>query len=198
MARIEPLSPDQLSQPLQAELAAAEALMGFTPNDLLIMARWPALLDAAKPLVTLLYGPGEIDPTLKRLVATVVSGAAGCRYCQAHTAHGAVKMLGADPARISEVWNFRSSPLFTDAERAALELALAAGQQPNAATDQHFVELRKHFTERGIMEIVGLIALFGFLNRWNDTLATPLEAAPLGFALQTLRPEDWESGKHAL
>lgn len=197
MARIEPLSPDQLSEPLQAELASAEALMGFAPNDLLIMARWPALLDAAKPLVTLLYGPGEIDPTLKRLVATVVSGAAGCRYCQAHTAHGAVKMLGTEPARIREVWSFRSSPLFTDAERAALELAQAAGQQPNAATDQHFVELRKHFTERGILEIVGLIALFGFLNRWNDTLATPLEAAPLGFALQNLRPQDWEPGKHA-
>jgi hypothetical protein len=33
-----------------------------------------------------------------------------------------------------------------------------------------------------VVEIVGVIAMFGFLNRWNDTLATPLEDEPLEFA----------------
>ena len=70
------------------------------------------------------------------------------------------------------------SPLYSAAERAALDLAVAAGAVPNAATDQMFLELRKHWTEEQIVEIVGVIAVFGF-NRWNDTLATPLEDEPI-------------------
>jgi AhpD family alkylhydroperoxidase len=117
--------------------------MGFTPNDVLTMARWPPLLDAMQRLVQVIYQPGELDPLLKRMIATVVSGAAGCRYCQAHTAHGAVKMAGADAAKIAAVWSYQTNENFTEAERAALDLALAAGQQPNAVTDDHFRVLEK-------------------------------------------------------
>ena len=38
--------------------------------------------------------------------------------------------------------------------------------------------LRAHYTEEQVLEIVAVIALFGFLNRWNDTLKTDIEAAP--------------------
>ena len=143
-----------------------------------------------------IYKPGELPRSLKGLMATVVSGTAGCRYCQAHTALGAMQGADASAEKVAAVWQFRESPLFTVAERAALEFALAAGQQPNGVTDEHFARLREHYSERAILEMVGLIALFGFLNRWNDTVATPLEAAPLEFAQRTLRPVDWTPGKH--
>jgi uncharacterized peroxidase-related enzyme len=197
MTRIAPLPPEQLPSDVQQGLAFAEQLMGFKPNDVLVMARWPALLTAMKQLVDVVYAPGQVDAVLKRMVATVVSGAAGCRYCQAHTAHGAVKMLGADAQKIAAVWQYPSSPLFSDAERAALDLALAAGVQPNATTDLHFERLREHFSERQIVELMGVIGLFGFLNRWNDTLATTLEAAPLAYAQSAISPAHWTAGKHA-
>jgi len=171
--------------------------MGFTANDVLAMARWPELLEAMKQLVDVVYKPGELDDVLKRMIGTIISGASGCRYCQAHTAHGAAKMVGGDAAKIAAVWDYQTSDLFTDAERAALDLALAAGQQPNAATDEHFVQLEQHFSTRQIMEIMGVIGLFGFLNRWNDTLATQLEDAPLDFASENLKAKDWEAGKHS-
>lgn len=196
MTRITPLTIDQLPQATRDSLSYAEELMGFTPNDVLTMAHWPELLAAMQQLVAVIYKAGALDGTLKRMIATIVSGASGCRYCQAHTAHGAVKMTGADGDKIAAVWTYQSDDRFSQAERAALNLALAAGQQPNAATDDHFRELEKHFSQRQIMEIMGVIGLFGFLNRWNDTLATELEEAPLGFAEQVLRPEDWEAGKH--
>ena len=63
----------------------------------------------------------------------------------------------------------------TAAERAALNLALAAGGCPPSVTDAHFDELKKHFSEDAIIEMVSVIAFFGWLNRWNDTLATQLE-----------------------
>ena len=196
MTRIEPLAVNELPEATRAGLAYSEQLMGFAPNDVLTMARWPEFLAATKQLVAVVYGPGELDPVLKRLIATIVSGAAGCRYCQAHTAHGAVKMAGADAAKIAAAWEFATNSRFSDAERAALDLALAAGQQPNAASDAHFAALRQYFSERQIMEIMGMIALFGFLNRWNDTLATELEQVPLAFARATLRPADWQPGHH--
>ncbi len=160
----------------------AAELMGFTANDALAMAHWPELLGAFGGLVDTIYASTVIDPVLKRLVAMMASAAAGCRYCQAHTAHGAVRMAGGDAAKVAAVWEYRTSALFNEAERAALDLAFAAGQQPNAATDAHFAALRTHYDARQITEIVAVISLFGFLNRWNTTLDTELEEAPRAFA----------------
>jgi alkylhydroperoxidase family enzyme len=84
----------------------------------------------------------------------------------------------------------------SDAERAALGLAFAAGQVPNAATDAHFEALRAHYDEREIVEIVAVISVFGFLNRWNDTMATTLESAPMHFAADQLASQGWVAGKH--
>ena len=180
-ARIEPLSVESLPPELQETLGYAESLMGFTPNDVLTMARWPAWLEALRQLVDVVYAPGALDGGLKRLVATVCSQAAGCRYCQAHTAHGAVVLAGVSADKVERVWAFESDPLFDAGERAALAFAVASGSQPNAVTDAHFEALRLHFSEDAIMELMGVVSLFGLLNRWNTTLATPLEAAPAAY-----------------
>lgn len=190
------MAAEDLPDETRESLAYAEEIMGFAPNDVLTMAHWPELLDAMERLVAVIYRPGELDPVLKRLIATITSGAAGCRYCQAHTAHGAAKMVGGDADKIASVWEYQTNPLFSDAERAALDLALAAGTQPNAATDDHFRALEQHFSRQQIMEIMGVIGLFGFLNRWNDTLATELEDKPLSFAAETYSSDVWEPGRH--
>ncbi|WP_432201078.1 carboxymuconolactone decarboxylase family protein [Erythrobacter sp. W53] len=197
MSRITPVPLSELPDATRKSLAYAEEIMGFTPNDVLTMAHWPELLGAMEQLVAVIYKPGALDPVLKRLIATITSGAAGCRYCQAHTAHGAAKMAGGDAEKIAAVWEYQTSDLFSDAERAALDLALAAGTQPNAATDEHFRALEQHFSRQQIMEIMGVISLFGFLNRWNDTLATELEDKPLEFASETYSSDVWEAGRHA-
>ena len=196
MSRIAPMAVEDLPPEIQNPLSYAQETMGFAPNDVLTMAHWPELLYAMERLVQVIYKPGALDPVLKRLIATITSGASGCRYCQAHTAHGAVQMAGADQEKVAKVWEYQSDPAFSAAERAALDLALAAGTQPNAATDEHFRELEKHFSKQHIMEIMGVIGLFGFLNRWNDTLATELEDKPLNFATATFSGDVWEPGRH--
>ena len=60
-----------------------------------------------------------------------------------------------------------------------------------------FALLKKHWTEEQIVEIVGVIAVFGFLNRWNDTMATPLEDEPIEVGEKFLAPRGWSAGKHA-
>ena len=62
------------------------------------------------------------------------------------------------------MWDFEKSALFSDAERAALRLALHASMIPNEASAEHFSDLKKHFNEEQIVEIVASIALFGYLK----------------------------------
>lgn len=114
----------------------------------------------------------------------------------AHTA-GAALRLGIADKKLESVWEFRTSPLFTEAERVALELAIAGASQPNAVTDELFEKLKQHWTESQIVEIVGVIALFGFLNRFNDTMATPLEAEPIEVGEKHLAKSGWSVGRHS-
>ena len=195
MPRIEPLPRESLPQ-YEDTFRAVEAALGVLPNSTLTMARRPELLEAFARLNAVVMADGTIGGVLKQLVATVVSAAAGCAYCQAHTAHVAERR-GADARKLAAVWEFESDPVFSAAERAALRVARGAGFVPNAVTDGDMAELRRHFDDDQVVEIVAVIANFGFLNRWNDTMATPLEEEPLAVGAQFLAPHGWQAGKHA-
>ena len=77
-----------------------------------------------------------------------------------------------------------------------MRLAYKASLLPNEASDEDFAELAKHFDEGQVVEIVASVALFGFLNRWNDTMSTELETLPKQVAERALQDTDWEVGKH--
>jgi len=192
MARINPLAREDVPAELKPIFEYSDQLMGFTPNDVLTMARWPALLQGLIPMATVAYGPGEVSDELKRLVGFIASTAAGCRYCQAHTLHGAGE-TGTSGAKLAAAWEFETSELYNEAERAALRVARGGGSQPNGVTDEDFATLEKHFSEQQILEIVAVIAFFGFLNRWNETLATSLEAEPEQLAAATLGGQGWKA-----
>ncbi len=194
--RLAPLRPSETPE-LKAEFEAAEKRMGFIPNSFLIMARKPKMVKAFQQMSAAVWDPAsEVPLGFKRLLAHVASRSAGCQYCIAHTGEGAIK-LGIEERKLDAVWSYRTSPLFTEAERSALDVAVAAGCVPNAVTDEMFAELRKHWTEGQIVEIVALISIFGFLNRWNDTMATPLEDEPAHFGEAHLVKHGWSIGKHA-
>jgi uncharacterized peroxidase-related enzyme len=169
--------------------------MSFVPNSLFTMARRPEILAAFSELITRIWRTGTVPVGLKPLIAIVASTAAGCRYCQAHETVDA-KMRGVDEAKIAEIWNFEGSDLYTDAERAALRFARDASVIPNEVTPELFEELRRHWDEGEIVEMLAVIGLFGFLNRWNDSMATDLEEIPAASAGRTIGPHGWEPGKH--
>ena len=86
--------------------------------------------------------------------------------------------------------------MFSEKERAALRVAVHAAMAPNTVEAKHMNGLSKHFSERQVIEVVAVISLFGFLNRWNDTMATTLESAPKNFAADQLASRGWAAGKH--
>jgi len=193
--RIAPLPPAHTPE-LAGELESMRRNLGFIPNSVLIMQRRPRMAKALAQMTAAVWDPdGAVDRGFKRLIAHVASRTAGCRYCMAHTAGGALHFGVADE-KLAAVWDYAVSPLFSAAERAALDFAVAAASVPNAVTDDTFAELRRHWSEDEIIEIVGVIALFGFLNRWNDTLATPLEDEPIAVGEKYLAAHGWNPGKH--
>ena len=180
MSRVPPVAPSTILE-LAPLLEQAERAMGYLPNDVLSLCHWPELLQSLGGLVHTVLQTGEVHPTLKRLIGIISSRTQGCTYCTAHSSYGA-NQLGVDAEKIAAVFEFETSPLFTDAERAVLRVAWHGALQPNAVTDEDFEALKAHFSDREIVEIVAVLSLYGFLNRWNGTLNTELETLPAAFA----------------
>lgn len=198
MPRLQPLSPDTTPE-LKSHFDFFLGTLGFTPNSVLTMQRKPRLVQAFAQLNAAVMDPaGEVDLGLRRLIGHLASKASGCLYCQAHTLLGA-QNFGVSEEKLAAVWVYASSPLYSPAERAALDFALAAASQPNAVTDEIFAELQRHWSEAQIVEILGVVAMFGFLNRWNDSMATSLEPVPDAVAARATQAAGvpaWDAGKH--
>jgi uncharacterized peroxidase-related enzyme len=195
MANMEPLRRQDHPE-LEELFALYDQTMSFVPNSLFTMARRPEILRAFSELITQIWRTGTVPVGLKPLVAIVASTAAGCRYCQAHETVDA-RMRGVDEDKIADIWDFERSPRYSEDERAALRFARDASVVPNDVTPAHFEELRRHFDDGEIVEILAVVGLFGFLNRWNDSMATDLEDVPRAFADRTIGPRGWVPGKHA-
>ncbi len=194
MPNVEPLPREQLAE-FEPFFKLAESAMGFVPRSLYTMGRRPEILRAFAQLSAVTLGGGTLGRGLKQLIALMASASAGCRYCQAHTSSGA-SAAGIDHQKVEQVFEFETSALYSDAERATLRLARDAAIVPNATTPNHFSELRTHYSDAEIVEIVAVVSLFGWLNRWNDTMATELEDEPLAFASRHLSGLGWIPGKH--
>ena len=194
-ARIEGLRREDLPE-LEGVFQLVEGAMGFLPNSMLIMARKPGLVEAFAGLGANVQGPSSLPDEIKRMVAFLASRASGCVYCQTHTYHQAAN-AGIGPDKLDAIWAYETSDLFSEAERVAMRVAQSAGQVPNSVTPEDMLALKEHFTEEQIVDIVAVISFFGFLNRWNDTFATPLEEAPSEHAREHMAKHGWEAGKHA-
>lgn len=194
MSRIAPV--DAPADPEIADMMAYwEKTKGYAPNAWRTMLRRPKVFLAYRNLhKAVMMEEGEVPKALKFMIAEVVSNAAGCMYCTAHNAENATKIAGVPADKVADLCKFAESPLFTPAEKAALALADVAGRDPMAITEAHFAELKTYFSDDAIVEIVAVISLLGWLNRWNQTLATTLEPPSVAFAEEYLSSGGWTAG----
>lgn len=196
MAHVEPLAREDLAE-FEPGFAMVEQMMGFVPNSMFTMARVPGLLTAFQGLGAAVLGDPLIPRELAQMVAMMSSVGAGCQYCQAHTGHTAERM-GVPAKKLEAMWQFETSDLFSDAERAALRIAFHSGQVPNAASQDDFDAARQHFNDDQIASIVAVCSFFGYLNRWNDTMATTLEASPQHFGQTVIAGSGWTGERHGV
>jgi uncharacterized peroxidase-related enzyme len=171
--------------------------LGFCPNGVFTMQRRPAIVTAAIQLnKAVMENHGRVTSALKRLIAYVSSSKAGCQYCQAHTILAAER-LGATAEQLAHICQYSTHPAFSPAERVALDFAVAASAMPNAVNSSIRENLRQHWDDGEIIEILGVISHFGFLNRWHDSMGTTLESGALQAGEQHLAKHGWSAGKHA-
>ena len=195
MPLVRPLASDENEE--VAELARFfNETLGFCPNSVLTMQQRPAITKAFINLnMAVMANEGRVSAEQKRLIGYITSANTGCRYCEAHTILAAQRYGGTDE-RLESIWNFRDSKLYTAAEKAAFEFALAASSVPNAVDDNISQALHSHWDEGEIVEILAVISLFGYLNRWNDSMGTTMEDGAVKAGEQLLKATDWSQGKH--
>ena len=169
--------------------------LGFCPNSVLTMQKKPELAEAFVNLnIAVMKNNGSITSEQKRLFAFLSSSTTGCRYCQAHTLLAAER-FGASRERLENIWDFENQDCYTESEKAAFRFVIAASKVPVAVTEDIESEMKTYWSDNQIVEIMGVVALFGYLNRWNDVMGTTLEDAAVSFASKNIK--NWSIGKHS-
>lgn len=168
--------------------------LGFCPNSIKTMFIRPQIAYAFINLnKAVMENKGELSSKIKRLIGYLASTVSGCRYCQAHTIRAAER-YGSDDKQLNEIWDFRESSAFTEKEKIAFEFTIASSSIPNQVNDKISSELRDHWDDGEIVEMLGVISLFGFLNRWNDSMGTPIEEGALESGNKFIK--NWNPNKH--
>ncbi|TGV00438.1 carboxymuconolactone decarboxylase family protein [Flavivirga rizhaonensis] len=195
MPLVTPLSADHDSETRKLAEFFNETL-GFCPNSVLTMQHRPAISKAFINLnKAVMANEGRVTSALKRMIAWVSSNSTGCRYCQAHAIRAAER-YGAEQEQLDNIWEYRTHPAFSEAERAALDFSLQASQVPNNVDENIKKRLYEHWNEGEIVEMLGVISLFGYLNRWNDSMGTSIEEGAVESGEKYLEKNGWETGKH--
>ncbi len=170
--------------------------LGFCPNSVLTMQHRPAISKAFINLnKAVMTNQGRVSSALKRMIAWVSSNSTGCRYCQAHAIRAAER-YGAEQDQLDNIWEYKTHTAFSEAERVALDFSLAASQIPNTVDDTLKQRLHSYYNEGEIVEILGVISLFGYLNRWNDSMGTSIENGAVQSGELYLVKHGWTKGKH--
>ena len=89
-----------------------------------------------------------------------------CLFCMDAARYFAMKESVGNPAQFDALAQYRTSPLFTEAERTALEYATELTRDKKVSTDT-FVRLQKFYSEREICDIVWLVASEHMYNMTN-------------------------------
>jgi alkylhydroperoxidase family enzyme len=193
-ARLKPLPHDRDPE-LKPGFEIARERMGFIPNSQLILQRRPNLVKAFRGFSGAIGGPeSHIDGAMRALITYACCTVTREPYVWAHAAH-ALAHAGQE-AKLAAFASYASNPLFSAKERVTIDYAKAASTLPCNVTDELIAALRRHWSEEETVEITALIGLYGFFDRYNAALATPLEAEVLDIARQYLTREGWTPGRH--
>ncbi|CAF1340839.1 unnamed protein product [Didymodactylos carnosus] len=196
MPLVEPI-PADLNADVEELAKFFNETLGFCPNSILTMQIRPeiacAFINLNKAVMT---NTGRVTSPLKRLIGYIASENATCLYCQAHTIRAAER-YGAADEQMKHILEYKTHPAFDDSERAALNFAKAASSIPNGVNEQIKQDLKKHWNDGEIVEILAVISLFGYLNRWNDSMGTTLETQAIDSGNKYLKNTTcWNVGKH--
>ncbi|SEH01123.1 alkylhydroperoxidase AhpD family core domain-containing protein [Nonomuraea solani] len=126
---------------------------------------------AMKPIMELMKAAQSqgLPQELMEMIHLRVSQINGCSFC-VDAGLKNLRKLGESDERIGLVAAWREAPYYTDAERAALELAEAStrlADRADAVPDEVWDHAADHFDERQLASILLMIAVTNLFNRLN-------------------------------
>jgi len=127
-------------------------------------------------LVMAILKDGELDWLTKELLILKATQRNDCQYCVIQHERLSV-MLGMDEAKIAALEGdaYETSPLFTEGEKALLDLTVQIGVDANRIPKDLWDRLHKHFSEPQIVEAVFTITIYIAVSKFGDALGVELE-----------------------
>jgi alkylhydroperoxidase family enzyme len=131
---------------------------GKVPGPLSVFcARMPTAFTSFYGKVSKLDKQLELSTDTAALVRERVASTNMCLYCMDANRWAATHESPENAAKFDALDDYRTSPLFSDAERAALDYATELTEDRHV-TEETFTELSRHYSEREICDIVWLVA----------------------------------------
>jgi AhpD family alkylhydroperoxidase len=189
MTRLAPINSDDLSGKwtVRFENASARERMMLTPT-----LHAPELMTALHQFGHKLVELGTIPPRLVELLRLRIAFHNQCRSCMAMRYKSGIED-GVTEDLVCSLERPAEAPDLTDAERAALAYADISSTNHFAINEDTFTDLRRHFSEREIIElglhIANYIGFGRLVAAWDM-----VEELPGGFEDKSTRATPWQAG----
>jgi hypothetical protein len=182
-------------------LELVRKLIGVVPNCDPYLEIWPTAFRTYNVMVPnflnlppVLWGLG-VRRDLLGLALYASSRTAACAYCSAHTCSFALRR-GAETGKVAHATDDDLGG-YTPVERATIVVARAMSRVPAQVGDTDRSELGAHLSVAHVEWIALGVSMMGFLNKFMDALAVPLEKETLGEVSGVLASSGWTPGKHS-
>jgi len=166
MAIISSLDKGEVNDEAKEVYKKFEEKMGKVPEWVKVMAHSSKIMKEFTELFSVIMGEGKIEPLTRWKIAFVVSNSLKCPFCVDVTKK-MLQSLGADEKTISKIEEGESED---EDEKEMLELVKEVTLKARVCTPELLEELTKDFSEDEVVEIVSIIGLFNYINRFNNTL----------------------------
>ena len=127
----------------------------------------PRIAQSLDEHVRTVLGEGTVSAPIKELCAAMVSAVNFCEPLLV-THRGAARKLGVPIEKLNDLWDYARSEQFNDAERAVLAAGVALSREPRALPPAVWVQLREHYDEGQIAEILCTIGALNYLARLHN------------------------------
>jgi AhpD family alkylhydroperoxidase len=169
MPRVSPLTGKRAGPLARLIQAVARRRVGRDFVPLQVVSHAPTMLLPYTQMAAFTQGKSALDPQVRILAMHLVAEINGCAWCRDYGAHLAGG-LGVPAEKLSRVHAYTTDPSFTPAERAVLAFAEQMTQVGGHVDDETFAELRRHFSEREVVELTLAVSAENFFNRMNAAL----------------------------
>jgi AhpD family alkylhydroperoxidase len=145
-------------------------------NIFKVFGHTPELGEAFTQSVMAMLKDGELDWPTKELIILKATHRNECQYCVVQ--HETLsKRMGISDEKIADIGGdrYQSSPHFSDAEKALLDLTVQIGVDANNVSQSLWDRLHEHFSEPQIVEAVYVITQYIAISKFGDALGVELE-----------------------